>query len=73
MELSAHETDHLRALVQSQNFEGVVEFMAAKVDGRTLPGVGTDTPPNEVTIEDVDRDLEQLGKRKKAAAASEDK
>lgn len=50
MELSAHEKDHLRALVLSQDVDGVTEFMAAKVDGVTLPGVGTDTPPNEVVV-----------------------
>lgn len=74
MELSAHEKDHLRALVQSQDVDGVTEFMAAKVDGVTLlvssgsyvtggdtlnlSGVGTDTAPNEVVVHPEDHRLE---------------
>lgn len=80
MELSAHEKDHLRALVLSQDVDGVTEFMAAKVDGVTLPGIGTDTPANEVAVHPEDHRLEdsqrmtaeQVNKRNAAKGAKEE-
>lgn len=59
MDLSAHERDHLRALVLSQDVNGVVEFMAAKVDGKALPGVDAGPEPEVAAEEETPSEAQE--------------